>query len=113
MVSDESSSRDDRCFMSDLQQREQPVTPVVQGGCIGTTVVNKHDIDGCCVTNKCECSKQDSRQMSNQWLSSTFSMITSGILGKGKNTKAKDFTENVDANSNAKLVFKLEFNFFL
>ena len=113
MVSDESSSRDDRCFMSDLQQREQPVTPVVQGGCIDTTVVNKHDIDGCCVTNKCECSKQDSRQMSNQWLSSTFSMITSGILGKGKNAKGKDFTENVDANSNAKLVFKPEFNFFL
>ena len=113
MVGDESSSQDDRCFMSDLQQQEQPVTPVVQGGCIDTTVVNKHDIDGCCVTNKCECSKQDSRQMSNKWLSSTFSMITSGILGKGKNAKGKDFTENVDANSNAKLVFKPEFNFFL
>ena len=93
MVSDESESRDDRCSMSGIQQAEQLATPVIQGGSIDTTVVNKHDIDECCVTNKCKCSKQHSRQMSNQWLSNTFSMITSGILGKSKNTKGKDFTE--------------------
>ena len=113
MVSDESKSRDDRCSMSGMQQAERLVTPVIQGGIVDTTVVNKHEIDGCCVTYKCKCSKQNSRQMSNQWLSNTFSMITSGILGKSKNAKGKDFTENVDANSSAKLVFKPEFNFFL
>ena len=108
-----STSRDDRCSISGIQQAEQLATPVIKGGGIDTTVVNKHDIDGCCVTNKCECSKQNSRQMSNQWLSNTFSMITSGILGKSKNPKGKDFTESADANSNAKLIFKPEFNFFL
>ena len=51
--------------------------------------------------------------MSNQWLSNTFSMITSGILGKSKGVAGKDSKENVDANSNAKLIFKPEFNFFL
>ena len=28
--------------------------------------------------------------MSNQWLSNTFSMITSGILGKSNKVKGKD-----------------------
>ena len=74
---------------------------------------NRDDRCGCCVTNKCERSKQNSRQMSNQWLSNTFSMITSGILGKSKIAAGKDSKENVDANSNTKLVFKPEFNFFL
>ena len=113
MVSDESKSRNGRCSMSGMQQAEQLATPVIQGGGIDTTVVNKHDTDECCVTNKCKCSKQNSRQMSNQWLSNTFSMITSGILGNSTKLKGKDFTENVDANSNAKLIFKPEFNFFL
>ena len=40
-----STSRDDRCSMSYSQQAEQLATPVIQGGCIDTTVVNKHDID--------------------------------------------------------------------
>ena len=102
----------DRCSMSHLQQAEQLATPVMQGGGIDTTVVNKHDIDECCVTNKRVCSKQDSRQTSNQWLSNTFSMITSGILGKSKNATGKDSKENVEANS-TKLIFKPEFNFFL
>ena len=111
--SDNSTSRDNRCSVSSPQQPEQPVTPAMQSGSIDTTVVNKRDIDECCVTNKCECSKQDSKQMSNQWLSNTFSMITSGILGKSKIEKGKVLTENVDVNSNTKLVFKPEFNFFL
>ena len=113
MVSDESQSRDGRCSMSGMQQAEQLATPVRKGGSIDTTVVNKHDIDGCCVTNKCKCSKQNSRQMSNQWLSNTFSMITSGILGKNKIATGREYKENVDANGNTKLVFKPEFNFFL
>ena len=52
--------------------------------------------------------------MSNQWLSNTFSMITSGILGKSKLeiVKGEDITENVDTNNKTKLVFKPEFNFF-
>ena len=92
MVGDESKSRDDRCSMSGMQQAEQLVTPVVQGGGIDTTVVNKHDIDGCCVTNKCKgILNKIPRQMSNQWLSNTFSTITSGILGKSKNEKGKGF----------------------
>ena len=95
------------------QEVYQPFTPVQQLKHIDATVVNKHDIDKCCVTNKCEYSKQDSTQMSNQWLSNTFSMITSGILGKSKKVKGKVTTENVDASGNAKLVFKPEFNFFL
>ena len=99
--------------MSADQQMQQPVTPVVQSESVGSTVVNIQDVDECLVTNKNTNVKYDSISTSNQWLSSTFSIITSGILGKGKNAKGKDFTENVDANSNAKLVFKPEFNFFL
>ena len=60
MVSDESRSRNARCSMSGMQQAEQLATPVIQGGGIDTTVVNKHNIDGCCVTNKCKCFKQNS-----------------------------------------------------
>ena len=113
MLSDESKSRGDRCSMSDTQQAEQLVTPVIQGGDIDTTVVNKHDIDECCVTNKYECFKQDSQQMSNHWLSNTFSMNTSSILGKGKIVKGKDSAENVDISNNTKTVFMPEFNFSL
>ena len=97
-------SRSDRCSMSYQQQVSQPVTPVRQDGCVDTTVVNKHDVDGCCVTNKCNSFEQDSRQMSNQWLSNTFSMITSGILGKSKKVKGRVSTENVDVSGSTKLV---------
>ena len=110
---EESRSRQDRCSMSAYQQMQQPVTPVVDSGSIGPTVVNIHDIDKCLVTNKHTNVKQDSISMSNQWLSNTFSMITSGILGKSKIKTGKEVTENVDTNSKTKLVFKPEFNFFL
>ena len=109
----ESRSRHDRCSMSAYQQTQQSVTPVVDSGSIGPTVVNIHDIDKCLVTNKHTNVKQDSISMSNQWLSNTFSMITSGILGKSKIKTGKEVTENVDTNSKTKLVFKPEFNFFL
>ena len=109
----ESSSRHDRCSMSAYQQTQQSVTPVVDSGSIGPTVVNIHDIDKCLVTNKHTNVKQDSISTSNQWLSNTFSMITSGILGKSKIKTGKEVTENVDTNSKTKLVFKPEFNFFL
>ena len=113
IASDESSSWGNRCSVSNLRQLEQPVTPVIQSGCIEPTMVNTQDIDECLVTNKCECPEQDSKQMSNQWLSNTFSMITSGILGKSKTKTGKEVTENVDTDSKTKLVFKPEFNFFL
>ena len=104
IASNESSSRDNRCSVSNLQQPEQPVTPVVQSGSIGTTVVNLYDIDECLATNKHVNVKQNSISMSNQWLSNTFSMITSGILGKSKAKTREEFMENVDTT---------DFNFFL
>ena len=102
--SDESNSRATRCSMSNLQQREQPVTPVIQSECVESTRVNIRNIDECPVTNKCECSKQGSKQMSKQWLSNTFSIITSGFLGKSKVKTREEVMENVDTT---------EFNFFL
>ena len=113
IASDESSSRGTRCPMSNPQQPEQPVTPVIQSGCIEPIRVNIHDIDECLVTNKCEHSKQDSKQMSKQWLSNTFSMITSGILGRSKIKTGVEVMENVDTVSKTKLVFKPEFHFDL
>ena len=52
IASDESNSRDNRCSVSNLQQPEQPVTPVLQSGSVGPTVVNIQDVDECLVTNK-------------------------------------------------------------
>ena len=109
---DESRSRQARCSMSVYQQKQQLVTPVIQSGSVGPTVVNIQDIDKCLVTNKHTNVKQDFTSMSNQWLSSTFSIITSGILGKNKTKTGKEFTENVNTNSKT-MVFKPEFNFFL
>ena len=99
--------------MSVYQQMQQPVTPVVESGCIGPTVVNMHDINGCLATNRQTNVKQDSISTSNQWLSNTFSMITSGILGKSKTKMGEEVMENVDTNSKTKLVSKPRFNFFL
>ena len=109
---EESRCRQARCSMSADQQMQQPVTPVVQSGPVGHTVVNIQDADKCLVTNKHTNVKQDFTSMSNQWLSSTFSIITSGILGKTKTKTGKEFTENVNTNSKT-MVFKPEFNFFL
>ena len=113
MVCDESISRQARCSMSADKRMQQPVTPVVQSESVGSTVVNIQDVDECLVTNKHANVKHDSLSTNSKWLSSTFSMITSGILGTNQAKTGEDFTENVDANSNAKLVFKPEFNFFL
>ena len=110
---EESRSRQARCSMSADQRMQQPVTPVVQNESVGSTVVNIQDVDECLVTNKHTNVKHDSISTSNKWLSSTFSIITSGILGTNQAKMGEDSTENVDANSNAKLVFKPEFNFFL
>ena len=112
-LSDESRSQYDRCSMSVYQQRQQPVTPVVESGSIGPTVVNMHDVDKHLATNKQTNVKQDSISTSNQWLSNTFSVITSGILGKSKSKIGKEVMENVNTNTKTNLVFKPEFNFFL
>ena len=109
---DESSSRPNRCSVSMPQQMEQLVTSVRRGGGVESTRVNMQDSDECFATNKCECGKQDSNQTHNKWLSNTFSMITSGILGKSKSKTGMEITENVDTNSKT-MVFKPEFNFFL
>ena len=113
IASDESSSRGTRCSMSNPQQPKQLVTPVIESGSIAPRMVNIDDVDKCLVTNKHANVKQDTNSMSNQWLSNTFSMIISGILGKSKSKTGKEITENVDTNSKAKLIFKPEFNFFL
>ena len=109
---EKSRSRQARCSMSADQQMQQPVTPVVQSESVGSTVVNIQDVDECLVTNKHTNVKNDSISTSNKWLSSTFSIITSGILGKNKAKTGKEFTENVNTNSKT-MVFKAEFNFFL
>ena len=110
--SDESSSRPNRCLVSMHEQSEQLVTSAIQSGCVESTRVNMHDIDKCLATNKCECCKQDSNQMRNKWLSSTFSMLTSSVWGKSKNTTGEAVIENVSTNSK-NIIFKPEFNFFL
>ena len=84
MTSDESNSRDNRCSVSNVQQPEQLVTPVIQIGSNGPTVVNIQEVDKCLVTNKHTNVKQDSILMDNQWLSSAFSKITFGVWGKSK-----------------------------
>ena len=108
--SENSTSRGDRCSTSTHQRIQQLVTPVQELEHIEPTRVNIHDIDECCVTNK-----SDSKQMSNQWFSNTFSRIASGILGKSKVavTNGEVITENVDTISKPQLVFKPEFNFTL
>ena len=112
-LSDELRSRQDRCSMSTYKQMQQPVTPVLESGCIEPTRVNIHDIDECLVTNKCECSKQDSKHMSKQWLSNTFSIFTSSAWGKSKSKTGEEITENVNTNRKTNHIFKPEFNFFL
>ena len=91
--------------MSTYKQMQQLVTPVVESGCIGPTVVNIHDIDECLATNKHTNVKQDSISMSNQWLSNTFSMFTSSAWGKSKSKTGEEITENVDTNCKTNLVY--------
>ena len=108
---EESKGRQARCSVSIYQQMQQPVAPVIQNGSSGTTLVNKQDVDKCMVINKHTNDKQDSISMSNQWLSSTFSIITSGILGKNKTKTGVEVTENVNTNTKTKLNSTPEFNF--
>ena len=110
---EKSRSRQARCSMSVYQQTQQPVTPVIESGSIAPIAVNIDDVDKCLVTNKHANVKQDTTSMSNQWLSNTFSMITSGILGKSKSKTGVEVMENVDTVSKTKLVFKPEFHFDL
>ena len=110
---EESRTRQVRCSVSTDQQMQQPVAPVVQSGFIGTTLVNKQDVDKCLVTNKHTNDKQDSISLSNQWLSNAFSKITFGIWDKSKIKKGEEVTENVNTNSKTKLIFTPEFNFSL
>ena len=107
-LSENSTSRKDSCSMLTRQEVHQPVTPVQELKHVEPTRVNTYDIDECLVTNK-----SNSKQMSKQWLSNTFSRIASGILGKSKVETAnrEAIMENVDANSKSQLVFKPEFDF--
>ena len=110
---EESKSRQVRCPVSTIQQMQQPVAPVVQSRFIGTTLVNKQDVDKCLVTNKHTIDKQDSISSSNQWLSNAFSKITFGIWDKSRVKAGEEVTENVNTNSKTKLTFTPEFNFSL
>ena len=97
--------------MSNPQWTEQPVTPVMQGGYVDATMVNKQDVDECWVTNKHTNVKQKSISVSNKWLSGTFSKITFGVWGKSK--EGEGTMENVYANSKPVLTFRPEFDFSL
>ena len=112
-ASDESTCQNNRCSLSTDQNAQQLVTAVQQDRCIEPTVVNSVSIDKCLVTNKHEFSKQDSFQMSNQWLSSSLSRFTSSVLGtSSKNKTGKELQGNINLN-NTNIFVKPEFNFFL
>ena len=110
-ANDESKDRDNRWFVSKDQHSQQLVTSASQDRNVGSTVVNRQDVDERLVTNKYESVTQHSSQASNQWLFSTFSKFTSNVLGK----KAlwEEFVENINTKCNSNPAFKSEFNFFL
>ena len=112
-ASDESTCRNNRCSLSTVQNAQQPVTAVQQDRCIEPTMVNSVSIDKCLVTNKLELSKQDPFQMSNQWLSSTFSRFTSSVLGTSSKNKTGEELEGNTNSNNPNIFIKPEFNFFL
>ena len=113
---DKSRSRSDSCSMSESMSHDQraqlPDTCVLQDRCMRSTVLSAGNIDKCLVTNKQSVTKQNSVQMGNQWLSSTFSRFTSSVLGKSKNSTGEEFMENTNVVNN-QVIPKPKFNFFL
>ena len=101
--------------VSNDQHAQLPDTCVPQGRCMRSTLISTGNIDKCLVTNKQSVFKQHPVLMGNQWLSSTFSWFTSGMLGisKSKNSTGKEAVENTNAVNNPIIIAKPEFNFFL
>ena len=108
-LSKNSTSQEDSCFMLECQEAHQPFTPVQELKHIDTTVVNKHNIDKCCVINKHISVEQDSILVPNKWLSGTFSKIAFSVWGKSKT--GEESRENVHDKS--KLSITPEFDFSL
>ena len=99
------SNRCNRCSLSTNQHTPQLAAPAFLDGCIVPTVVNTIGIDKRGVTNKQGSTKQDSLLMGNKWLSSTFSKLTSSVLGRSGQGNADNINETSD--------HKIDFNFFL
>ena len=91
------------------QDAHQLTTPVSQNIDVEPITVNMHDNNKCLVTNKRMVTKQQSIQMSNQWLSSAFSMFTSSILRGNSRVKM----DNINVESNSIPTLNSDFNFFL
>ena len=97
---DESRCRGNRCFMSAVQNVQQPATNVAQNRCMEPTMVKMHDNGKCLATNKCVPTKQHSALMGNQWLFNAFSRFTSSILGESNEGKVDNI--NINSNPNSK-----------
>ena len=91
------------------QDAHQLTKPVSQNIDVEPITVNVHDNNKCLVTNKRMVTKQQSIQMSNQWLSSAFSMFTSSILRGNSRVKM----DNINVESNSIPTLNSDFNFFL
>ena len=107
--SEESGRRSNSCYISADQDAHQLTTPVSQNIDVEPITVNMHDNNRCLVTNKRMVTKQQSIQMSNQWLSSAFSMFTSSILRGNSRVKM----DNINVESNSIPTLNSDFNFFL
>ena len=107
--SEESGRRSNSCYISADQDAHQLTTPVSQNIDVEPITVNMHDNNKCLVTNKRMVTKQKSIQMSNQWLSSAFSMFTSSILWGNSRVKM----DNINVESNSIPTLNSDFNFFL
>ena len=107
--SEESGRRSNSCYISADQDAHQLITPVSQNIDVEPITVNMHDNNKCLVTNKRMVTKQKSIQMSNQWLSNTFSMFTSSILRGNSRVKM----DNINVESNSIPTLNSDFNFFL
>ena len=107
--SEESGRRGNGCYISADQGAHQLTKPVSQNIDVEPITVNVHDNNKCLVTNKRMVTKQQSIQMSNQWLSSAFSMFTSSILRGNSRVKM----DNINVESNSIPTQNSDFNFFL
>ena len=107
--SEESGRRSNSCYISVDQDAHQLTKPVSQNIDVEPITVNLHDNNKCLVRNKRMVTKQQSIQMSNQWLSSAFSMFTSSIL-RGNSRVEMD---NINVESNSIPTLNSDFNFFL
>ena len=107
--SEESGRRSNSCYISADQDAHQLTKPVSQNIDVEPITVNLHDNNKCLVRNKRMVTKQQAIQMSNQWLSSAFSMFTSSILRGNSRVKM----DNINVESNSIPTLNSDFNFFL